>query len=82
MFLDEKKIGEVEVSTAGGNCLAHDAGRIVSDLDLTCVGQFIIDINCRSVLEKFAETGAGISKAPAWSLDLEMIQGIADRLNL
>jgi hypothetical protein len=49
-------------------------------MNLTGVGQLVIEIDCRRVLEEFAEAGASVCEPPAWGLNLKVIERGADFL--
>jgi hypothetical protein len=45
-------------------------------MNLSCVRQFIVEADRRSILEKLAKPSAGIGKSPTGGLDLKMIESI------
>jgi hypothetical protein len=51
-------------------------------VDLSGIGQLVIDVDSGGILEEFAEAGAGIGKTPTWSLDLEVIERLLNSLVL
>jgi len=51
-------------------------------MDLSGIGQFVVDIDRRCILEELAEAGAGVGKAPTWGLDPEVIERLLNSLVL
>jgi hypothetical protein len=51
-------------------------------VDLSGVGQLVIDIDRSGILEELAEAGAGVGKAPTRGLDSELIERLLNSLGL
>jgi hypothetical protein len=51
-------------------------------VDLSGIGQFVVDVDRCGILEELAKAGAGIGKAPTRGLDLELIERVLDFLIL
>ena len=64
------------------NVQSHSRAKTGESVNLTRIGQLIVDIDCRGVLKKLAKPGARIGKTPAGSLDLKMIKSPVDGLHL
>jgi hypothetical protein len=56
-----------------------DSGKGV---DLSGIGQFVVDVDRGGILKEFAKAGAGIGKTPTGGLDPELIEGPLNSLIL